>query len=576
MPINKNLLQSKVQDVSKAAEQSYSDVTKQSDISATDLSQSTQTNIGLVANQNLGGIQSLASSSFSAAVPAKVTVDVAALENSVNDSMNTFAGNLTSGGKKISLVYTEDSDGTTILDTVSLADVPETKTIGEKLSGITGNNVVPGFAHNITTNGTPAGITSSLSKIEGRVGAFNSVSAINELASEAQTVADASYDAADTNIFATFAREQVTTGIADVATLIPTGTSVSNIGLSTTLSSITGSDGDVILNSVLSSDASSLETGSLGSQFKETLNKKLKGNDLGLMQGFLESITSDAKRLLDGLGGDLSDEEKVKIIELSQGSSAEFEQAVDLVAEKTGKSRSEVRASLGELNTTIAGTTIVSVSNSAFSDPFSVGREANTWGRGNGSKIFSYVSSYEELEAEMKQASREITEVVAHWTDTYTNKNIGSEELHDIHNALGLNGIAYHYVIRRDGSLQRGRPLKITGQHAAVNGHDKYSIGIAFVGGYNCPTGTPNPEAYLSAKSLTRSQMNTFEMFCKAFYSSRPGGQILGHNDIDLKENDPGFDVIEYVKTVFNKHSVFTDTLSQGPFSPAELNESAL
>lgn len=575
MPINKNLLQSKVKDASKAAEQSYSDVTKQSAVSATDLTQSTQTNIGAVANQTLGGIQGLASS-FSAAVPAKVTVDVAALENSVNDSMNTFASNLTSGGKKISLVYTVDSDGTTILDTVSLDDVPETKTIGEKLSGITGNNVAPGFAHNITTNGTPAGITSSLSKIEGKVGAFSSVSAINELASQAQTVADASYNADDTNIFATAAREQVTAGIADVASLIPTGASVSNTGLSSTLASITGSAGDLILNSVLGSVASSLKTGSLGSQFKETLNKKLKGNDLGLMQGFLESITSDAKRLLDGLGGDLSDAEKVKVIELSQGSSAEFEQAVDLVAEKTGKSRSEVRASLGELNTTIAGTTIVSVSNSAFSDPFSVGREANTWKKGKGSKIFSYVSSYEELEAEMKQASREITEVVTHWTDTYSNKNIGSEELHDMHNALGLNGIAYHYVIRRDGSLQRGRPLKNTGQHAPVNGHDKYSIGIAFVGGYNCPTGTPNPEAYLSAQSLTRSQMNTFEMFCRAFYSSRPGGQILGHNDIDLKENDPGFDVIEYVKTVFNKHSVFTDTLSQGPFSAAELNKSTL
>jgi N-acetylmuramoyl-L-alanine amidase len=575
MPINKNLLQSKVQDANKAAQQSYSDVTKQSVVSTTDLTQSTQTNVGAVANQTLGGIQSLASSS-SAAVPAKVTVDVAALENSVNDSMNTFASTLTSGGKKITLSYGEDSDGTKILKTVSLDPDPETKTVGEKLSGITGNNIEPGFAHNITTNGTPAGITSSLSKIEGKVGAFSSVSAINELASEAQTVADASYDANDTNIFATAARNQVTAGIADVATLIPTGAGVSNTGLSSTLASITGSAGDLILNSVLGSVASSLQTGSLGSLFKETLNKKLKGNDLGLMQGFLESITSDAKRVLDGLGGDLSDAEKVKVIELSQGSSAEFEQAVDLVAEKTGKSRSEVRASLGELNTTIAGTTVVSISNSAFSDPFSIGREANTWKRGEGSKIFSYVSSYEELEAEMKQASREITEVVTHWTDTYSNKNIGSEELHDMHNALGLNGIAYHYVIRRDGSLQRGRPLKNTGQHAPVNDHDKYSIGIAFVGGYNCPTGTPNPEAYLSAQSLTRSQMNTFEMFCRAFYSSRPGGQILGHNDIDLKENDPGFDVIEYVKTVFNKHSVFTDTLSQGPLSAAELNKSTL
>ena len=64
-------------------------------------------------------------------------------------------------------------------------------------------------------------------------------------------------------------------------------------------------------------------------------------------------------------------------------------------------------------------------------------------------------------EAELRNIKREITEVVVHWSETPTNKNIGSEEINETHLANELNGIGYHYVIRRDGSLQRGRPANI-------------------------------------------------------------------------------------------------------------------
>ena len=171
----------------------------------------------------------------------------------------------------------------------------------------------------------------------------------------------------------------------------------------------------------------------------------------------------------------------------------------------------------------------------------------------------------------MRNVDREVTEVVVHWTETHTNKNIGSEEINRYHVGLGIDGIGYHYVIRRDGSLQRGRPVNIKGQHAPINNHDVRSISIAFVGGYNIPTGTPNPEQFLSAQSLTRSQFNTFDHFCRAFYNVFPGGQIVGHNDIDTDEIDPGFDVIDYVHSNFGKKSKFTDPASQGPLTINEI-----
>ena len=89
--------------------------------------------------------------------------------------------------------------------------------------------------------------------------------------------------------------------------------------------------------------------------------------------------------------------------------------------------------------------------------------------------------------------------------------------------------------------------------------------------GINVPSGTPNSENFLSVQSLTRSQLNTFDHFCRSFYAVFPGGQIIGHNDIDEDEIDPGFEVINYVENIFRKQSKFTDTLSQAPLTIDEI-----
>ena len=184
---------------------------------------------------------------------------------------------------------------------------------------------------------------------------------------------------------------------------------------------------------------------------------------------------------------------------------------------------------------------------------------------------FSFVSSREELQAEFASCTRDITEVVAHWTATYTNQDIGAEEVHEWHKKKGWSGIGYHYIIRRDGRIQRGRPLSKEGAHASDNGHNKYSIGISFAAGYNCPSGTKNPNKYISADSITAEQMKSFDMFMGAFYDEWPGGQAWGHVDTDNKgKTDPGFSVAEYVRSKFNKVNVASSG-KVSPLSPRQL-----
>lgn len=105
----------------------------------------------------------------------------------------------------------------------------------------------------------------------------------------------------------------------------------------------------------------------------------------------------------------------------------------------------------------------------------------------------------------------------------------------------GWADIGYHYVIRRDGALEDGRPNQEVGAH--VEGHNKTSIGICLVGGKGA-SGLP-------AFNCTRAQMTTLRAlvkFLKDQYDISPR-RILGHRDFTNKKECPCFDVRHWYRT---------------------------
>lgn len=56
------------------------------------------------------------------------------------------------------------------------------------------------------------------------------------------------------------------------------------------------------------------------------------------------------------------------------------------------------------------------------------------------------------------------------------------EDIHRYHLSLGWSGIAYHYYVRRDGSVYRGRPENMKGGH--TKNYNGTSIGICFEGNF--------------------------------------------------------------------------------------------
>lgn len=77
---------------------------------------------------------------------------------------------------------------------------------------------------------------------------------------------------------------------------------------------------------------------------------------------------------------------------------------------------------------------------------------------------------------------RKIDTIIIHCAATYPKMDIGAEEIREWHTRdNGWSDIGYHFVIRRDGTVEAGRPVEQPGAHC--KNHNARSIGVCLVGG---------------------------------------------------------------------------------------------
>lgn len=72
--------------------------------------------------------------------------------------------------------------------------------------------------------------------------------------------------------------------------------------------------------------------------------------------------------------------------------------------------------------------------------------------------------------------------VVIHHTGNPTDDDLSAEEINTSHQAQGWTCIGYHYVIRKDGNIEEGRPHWTIGAHAY--GDNDHTIGIHVCGNF--------------------------------------------------------------------------------------------
>ena len=89
-----------------------------------------------------------------------------------------------------------------------------------------------------------------------------------------------------------------------------------------------------------------------------------------------------------------------------------------------------------------------------------------------------------------------------------TNDDVSAETVHQWHLNNGWAGIGYHFLIRKDGTIEEGRPLGTVGAH--VYGENRHTVGINIVGNFEMATPT---EAQLTAAAHLIASLCTVYQF---------------------------------------------------------------
>ena len=125
---------------------------------------------------------------------------------------------------------------------------------------------------------------------------------------------------------------------------------------------------------------------------------------------------------------------------------------------------------------------------------------------------------------------RKLDKIIIHCADTKYTMDIGVNEIRQWHLQRGWNDIGYHYVIRKDGTIEVGRNVKIKGSHCY--GKNTGSIGICWVGGYG------------GVDDRTPEQKKALIELIEQLWKNYGKLSLHGHNEFSSK-SCPNFNVQE-------------------------------
>ena len=136
---------------------------------------------------------------------------------------------------------------------------------------------------------------------------------------------------------------------------------------------------------------------------------------------------------------------------------------------------------------------------------------------------------------------REKTDYIVIHCSATANQNFGAADIDKWHRKNGWACIGYHYVIRRDGTVEEGREESVIGAHVAD--WNSVSLGICMVGGVSA-------DDYTKAQNnFTKEQFASLKKLLVDLKTRYPKAKIQGHRDFPkVAKACPSFDVAEWLK----------------------------
>ena len=119
---------------------------------------------------------------------------------------------------------------------------------------------------------------------------------------------------------------------------------------------------------------------------------------------------------------------------------------------------------------------------------------------------------------------RVITLLIIHCSAVKPDQTSSAAQIDTWHRQRGWKfGIGYHYVVRRNGEIEPGRPEWMIGAHCL--NHNAHSIGICYEGGLDA-RGQP-------ADTRTLEQKLAMVQLLEVLHRKYPKALIVGHHDLN-------------------------------------------
>ena len=130
---------------------------------------------------------------------------------------------------------------------------------------------------------------------------------------------------------------------------------------------------------------------------------------------------------------------------------------------------------------------------------------------------------------------RTITLIIIHCSAVKPWQESGVREIDRWHRAKGWKSCGYHYVVRRDGTVEVGRPVEEVGAHCL--NRNRHSIGICYEGGLDA-SGNP-------ADTRTEAQKKALRELLQQLHALFPRAIIAGHNVFNPMKACPCFNALD-------------------------------
>lgn len=115
--------------------------------------------------------------------------------------------------------------------------------------------------------------------------------------------------------------------------------------------------------------------------------------------------------------------------------------------------------------------------------------------------------------------------------------NCSAADVDRWHKEKGWAGIGYHYFVRKDGRIYRGRELDAVGAH--VQGMNHISVGICAEGNYDIE------------RTMSAAQMSAIKELLRELKKLYPSAEIVGHREIGASDCPGKYYPLEEMKRYY-------------------------